>query len=167
MYELEDITEEKQEFSITDDLKAEWAVKIIKQEEAETQRLIDTIDQEIELLKVKKEQLQEQLANKTGFLKSKLADYFETVEKKELKTCFKYKLPSADLVFVKPTVKYERDNDKIISWLTENNKFDYIKKQDTIQIGILSDILIKFGQFRSKTLKKTIILRHPSELFQP
>lgn len=132
MYELEDITEEKQEFSITDDLKAEWAVKIIKQEEAETQRLIDTIDQEIELLKAKKERLQEQLINKTGFLKSKLADYFETVEKKELKTCFKYKLPSADLVFVKPTVQYERDNDKIISWLTENNKFDYIKTNPSV-----------------------------------
>ena len=59
MYDLEDIIEETQEFSITDDLKAEWAVKIIKQEEAETQRLVDTIDQEIELLKVKRGRLQE------------------------------------------------------------------------------------------------------------
>lgn len=132
MYELEDIADEKQEFTITDDLKAEWAVKIIKQEEAETQRLVETIEQEIELLKVKKERLQQQLGNKTAFLKGKLADYFETVEKKELKTCYKYKLPSADLVFVKPSIQYERDNDKILNWLMANSKFEYIKTNPSV-----------------------------------
>ena len=132
MYELEDITEEKQDFVVDSDSKADWCCKIIKQEQAEFERLSNTIDEEIEILKRKKEQLEQQLTNKTGYLKSKLADYFETVEKKELKTCFKYKLPSADLVFVKPTVQYERDNDKIISWLTENNKFDYIKTNPSV-----------------------------------
>ena len=36
-------------------------------------------------------------------------------------------MPSGDLVFVKPSVKYERDDAKIIDWLTNNNKMDYIK----------------------------------------
>lgn len=128
MYEIEDITDaEKQEFTVDSDSKADWCCKIIKQEEAETERLTKTIDEEIEMLKAKKERLQEQLLNKTAFLKGKLAQYFETVEKKELKTCLKYKLPSADLVFVKPAVQYERDNDKILSWLTEHSKYEYIK----------------------------------------
>ena len=54
-------------------------------------------------------------------------DYFRTVESKELKTCYKYKLPSGELVYKKETVKYERDDDKIIDWLTKNNKMEYIK----------------------------------------
>lgn len=128
MYDLEDITDaEKQTFVVDSDSKADWCCKIIKQEEAEVERLTNTIDEEIDMLKAKKERLQQQLISKTGFLKGKLADYFETVEKKELKTCFKYKLPSADLVFVKPSVKQERDDSKIIDWLTNNNKMDYIK----------------------------------------
>lgn len=133
MYDLEDITDnEKQEFVIDSDTKADWACKIIKKEEAEVERLSRTIDEEIEILENKKRRLSEQLVNKVGFLKSKLADYFETVEKKELKTCFKYRLPSADLVFVKPTIQYERDDTKIIDWLTEHNLVDYIKVKASV-----------------------------------
>lgn len=133
MYELEDISNnEKQKFVVDSDSKADWCCKIIKQEENEVLRLTKTIDEEIEMLKAKKDRLQEQLINKTSYLKSKLAQYFETVEKKELKTCFKYKLPSADLVFMKPSIQYERDNDKILSWLSEHNKFEYIKTNPTV-----------------------------------
>lgn len=132
MYELEDITNEKQEFIVDSDSKADWCVNIIKQEEAEFERLFNTIDEEIEMLKNKKERLKEQLQHKTSFLKGKLIEYFDTVEKKELKTCLKYKLPSADLVYVKPSIQYERDNEKIMSWLTEHNKLEYIKTNPSV-----------------------------------
>lgn len=132
MYEIEDITEQPDSFTIDSDSKADWACKIIKQEEAENERLNKAIDEEIEMLKNKKVRLQEQLQNKTAFLKGKLAQYFETVEKKELKTCFKYKLPTADLVYMKPSVQYERDNAKILNWLSEHNKFEYIKTNPTV-----------------------------------
>ena len=133
MYDIEDISDnEKQEFVVDSDSKADWCCKIIKQEQSEFERLSNTIDEEIQILKNKKERLQQQLENKTAFLKGKLADYFETVEKKELKTCYKYKLPSADLVFVKPSIQYERDNEKILNWLTENSKFEYIKTNPSV-----------------------------------
>lgn len=131
-YEIEDITNEKEPFRVDCDSKADWCVKIIKQEEAETERLIDTINQEIDILKAKKERLQSQLQSKTGFLKGKLAEYFDTVEKKELKTQLKYILPSGSLVFVKPSIRYDRDNEKILNWLTENNKYEYIKTNPTV-----------------------------------
>ena len=84
MYDIEDITDnENQEFVVDSDSKADWCCKIIKQEQAEVERLCTTIDEEIEILKAKKERLQQQLENKIGFLKGKLANYFETVEKKE------------------------------------------------------------------------------------
>lgn len=137
IYDLEDIyTEEveqgKEPFRVLDDKTADWCIKIIKQEEAETERLIDTINQEIDILKAKKERLQNQLQSKTGFLKGKLAEYFDIVEKKELKTQLKYTLPSGSLVFVKPSISYERDNEKILNWLTENNKYEYIKTNPSV-----------------------------------
>lgn len=133
IYEIEDIQEnEKEPFVISDDKKADWACKIIKQELAELERLHSVIDEEIEMLKEKKERLQSQYENKVGFLKGKLADYFATVEKKELKTHFTYKLPSATLAYIKPSIRYERDNDKIIQWLTDNNKYEYIKTNPSV-----------------------------------
>jgi phage host-nuclease inhibitor protein Gam len=132
LYDIDDIQQGNQGFIIDSDSKADWACKVIKSEQAETERLINAIDEEIEMLEEKKKYYTEQCCNKTAFLKNKLANYFETVEKKELKTCYKYKLPSADLVFMKPSVRYERDNDKILSWLTEHSKFEFIKTNPSV-----------------------------------
>lgn len=132
LYHLEDIAEENQEFICDTDAKADWCVKIIQKERAEVERLTKAIDDEIEMLKLKKQKMEEKLAYKTGFLQSKLFNYFKTVQSKELKTCYKYKLPSGELVYNKETVKYERDDDKIIQWLTDNNKMEYIKVKPSV-----------------------------------
>lgn len=132
MYDLEDVIEEKQEFVIDTDLKADWALKIIQKERQEVERLTKTIDEEIEVLKLKKQRITDSLDNKTGFLQGKLFEYFRTVESKELKTCYKYKLPSGELVYNKETVKYERDDEKIIQWLTDHNHMDYIKVKPSV-----------------------------------
>ena len=134
IYELEDICkeEEKEEFTIQDDGTANWAISCIKEEEKEFERLCNGIDEQIEMLKNKKEQLQNQLNNKTSFLKGKLAEYFDGVDKKELKLFYKYKLAAGELVLVKPSVRYERDNEKILNWLTENNKYEYIKTNPSV-----------------------------------
>lgn len=134
IYELEDICkeEEKEKFAIQDDGTANWAISCIKEDEKEFERLCNGIDEQIEMLKNKKEQLQKQLNNKTAFLKGKLADYFDKVDKKELKTCYKYKLANGELVFNKPTVKYERDDEKILKYLIDNNKFEYVKVRHSV-----------------------------------
>lgn len=132
MYDLEDITEEKQEFVIDTDTKADWALKIIQKERQEVARLTKTIDEEIEMLKLKKQRIVDGLDNKIGFLQSKLFDYFKIITPKESKTCYKYKLPSGELVYNKETIKYERDDEKIIQWLTDHNHMDYIKIKPSI-----------------------------------
>lgn len=132
IYDLEDVTEEKQEFVCDSDLKAEWLIKKIKENETECQRLTDIINQEIEILENKKQKLQNDLTNKNGWLKGRLVEYFDTVEKRELKSCFKYDLPSGSLILKKASVQYERDNEKILNWLTENNKYEYIKTNPTV-----------------------------------
>ena len=132
MYDLEDITEEKQEFVIDTDAKADWALKIIQNERKEVGRLTKTIDEEIEMLKLKKQRITDSLDSKIGFLQSKLFDYFKVITPKELKTCYKYKLPSGELVYNKETVKYEIDDEKIIQWLTDHNHMDYIKVKPSV-----------------------------------
>ena len=137
IYELEDIyTDEvqqgKEEFSIKDGKTADWAIKVIKQEQAENLRLQKIIDDEIELLKLKKQKIADSLENKIGYLQGKLFEYFQTVEARELKSCYKYKLPSGSLILNKETVKYERDEAKIIQWLTDNNKMEFVKVKASI-----------------------------------
>lgn len=148
IYDFDEIeTEEQQkEFKITDDAGAEWAIKKIKFEQANTERLIACIDEEIEQLKAKKEEIKNR--NNTGFLKGKLCEYFETVKAnaKETKTQLKYELPSGDLIFKKPQKSYERDDDKIMSYLSEHNLFQYIKTNPSVnwaelkKVDFLSDI---------------------------
>lgn len=132
MYEIEDIVEEKQGFVIDTDAKADWTLRVIQKERQEVERLAKTIDEEIEMLKLKKQRITDSLDNKIGFLQSKLFEYFNTVESRELKTCYKYKLPSGELVYNKETVKYERDDEKIIQWLTDHNHMDYIKIKPSV-----------------------------------
>lgn len=132
VYEIDDITEEKKEFVIDSDSKADWALSIIKQEQDEQQRLLNSIDEQIEILKAKRERIADN--DKCRFLKGKLNEYFESISegKRELKSCIKYKLANGELVYTKPKTNYERDNDKIISWLTEHNKFEYIKTNPSV-----------------------------------
>lgn len=142
IYDFDTIESEEQqkEFKITDDKGAEWAIKKIKFEQANTDRLIACIDDEIEQLKAKKEEIKNR--NNTAFLKGKLCEYFESVKNnaKETKTQLKYELPSGDLIFKKPSKSYERDNDKIIAWLTENNKFEYIKTNPSVDWAELKKV---------------------------
>lgn len=138
VYDIEDITEDKQEFVIDSDSKADWALSIIKQEQDEQNRLLASIDEQIEILKAKRERIADN--DKCRFLKGKLNEYFESLTdgKREMKTCIKYKLANGELVYKKPQIQYERDNDKIITWLSEHNKFEYIKTNPTVDWKELS-----------------------------
>lgn len=122
-----EIYEAEEGFIIDSDAKADWALNIINQERKEVERLSKAIDEEIEMLKLKKQRFEEGLDNKISYLQGKLFEYFNTIQPKNLKTCDKYKLPSGELVYSKEALKYERDDDKIIQWLTDNNKMEYIK----------------------------------------
>ena len=112
---------EDQGFVINNDNKASWALKVIKQEQEETERFLRTADKQIEDLTKKKEALKADLDRRTGYLKGLLYRYFETVPHKETKTQQTYKLLDGSLVYKKPSVKIvrpETDND-LIGYLEE------------------------------------------------
>lgn len=122
----ENINVEFPEFTIADDSAADWAVRKILEEEAERDRLIDLAKTQIEDLKATIEDLKERCENNTGFLKSKLAAYFETVPHKETKTQESYKLLSGKLVKKKAGFEYKYEEEELTKFLEAENMAEFI-----------------------------------------
>ena len=106
-----------EEFTIDNDNLADWAVRTIKSEEDETNRLIAIAEDQIEELNKKIQELTEKCEKKTKFLKTRLGLYFSTVPHKETKTQESYKLLSGSLVYKKPSQRINHDDDKLIAAL--------------------------------------------------
>lgn len=128
----EDKEEGKQEFKIDSDLLANWSIKKIKQETEEHDRLVEIAKGEIEELNRQIALLDKALENKTGYLKSKLQEYFMTVEHKETKTQESYKLLSGSLVFKKPSQKMVPDKDKLLAYVKEHNMPEFVKVKEEV-----------------------------------
>ena len=90
--------EVREQFEITDDSTAEWALKKIIEAKKERQRLLDLVDAEKQNLDIKKEQINKRYETDTGFLLSKLNTYLDTVDRKKTKTQETYQLLSGKLV---------------------------------------------------------------------
>jgi hypothetical protein len=79
LYDIDDIQQGNQGFIIDSDSKADWACKVIRSEQAEAERLINAIDEEIAMLNEKKKLIEGQFETKTAYLKSKLQMYFRVL----------------------------------------------------------------------------------------
>lgn len=111
---------EKNEWKITSDTEADWALKKIKDSDAEFERLKkiadDTIDDTLRMLDHHKESHD----NEVAYLKAKLEEYFNTVPHKKTKTQESYKLLSGSLVRKRGTEEFHRDDKVLIDYLSEN-----------------------------------------------
>lgn len=125
-----DQSEEK--FVIDNDKKAEWALEQIKEKEEECTRLINLALEKIQDLNMQIVELNNKCANETGYYKGLLAEYFNTVPHKETKTQESYQLLSGKLVYKKPSVKINHDDEKLIEWLSET---EYVETKQTIKWG--------------------------------
>lgn len=124
---LEEDIEVTETFKIDTDALADWALRKIKEERAEADRIIQIGNDQIEEIKMKQDMIKERAENKCKYLLHLLSDYFASVPHKETKTQESYKLLSGSLVMKKPTVKFER-NEKVFSeWLSDNGYEEYIE----------------------------------------
>lgn len=140
--------ETREEFQITDDKTAEWAIKKIKAAEDEYVRLMELVQAERKELDRKAEELSKHLESETGYLKGLLFKYFETVEKKETKTQQSYKLLSGSLVLRKSSVKIVKpDETKLVEFM-ENNGYENLveTKKSAKWSDFKKEIEIKDGQ---------------------
>ena len=123
---------EQEGFTIDNDQKANWAIKKIREEIAEADRLKAIIIAERESLAEKEKAIDEKLDNETKYLKGLLFRYFESVKHKETKTQETYKLLDGSLVFKKPSVKIVKpeSDDQLVSYLEQGQPdlIDTIKK---------------------------------------
>ena len=117
-------------FVIDDDNKADWALKKIKEEKIQTDRLKAIALNQIVELQNKMVELDNEYDRKTSFLKEQLKNYFASIDegKKETKTQYSYRLLSGTLVFKKPSKKINKtDDEAVIEYLAESGRDEFIK----------------------------------------
>lgn len=137
LLEMLDEAIEQSEFKIDTDQKAEWALNIIREEQAEAQRLINVCNSQILHYQNEIKKVQEKLENKTGNLKAMLFEYLQTVPHKATKTQETYTLPSGKLKLKYPQPEYKRDEATLIKWLKDRDMTDYIKVSESPKWGEL------------------------------
>lgn len=113
---------ESDRFVIDDDGKADWAVRKIREAEAE-------IIQWRSYYKDALEKIEKRQQSRIEYLKAMLAAYFDTVPHHETKTQASYQLPSGKLVLKVGGPKFTTDDAVLAAWLKENNMTDLIKTE--------------------------------------
>ena len=108
------------EFSINDDNLADWAIGKIATEKSECDRLIRACEYKISIFEEKIIKYRKRFENKTGYLRSKLMEYFDGVPHKATKTQETYKLPSGTLKRKLSKQDYVHDDEVLTKWLKDN-----------------------------------------------
>jgi len=135
-----------EEFNITDDKTADWAVRKIAEEEAEYERLKTLACEQIDEITEKVEAAKKRFDSNTNYLRSKLAEYFQGVPHKVTKTTEKYALLSGTLVLKKSSKKPKQDADKLTEWLAANGYTDFIKTEQSPIWGEFKKLLDCSGE---------------------
>ena len=118
-YEAENEFDSEQ-FEITDDATAEWAIKKVLAAKKEKERLSSLIEAERAELDRKQEKIEKRYETETGFLLFKLNAYLDTVDRKKTKTQETYQLLSGKLVRKFAKKKLVADETALLEWCKEN-----------------------------------------------
>ena len=129
-------------FVIDNDIKANWALKKIKESTAEHDRLKAIIEDERRDLMEKAEAIDAKLEHDVSYLKGLLFNYFNTVEHKATKTQESYKLLDGSLVYKVPTRKIvkPKDEGRMIEYL-EKTAPEFVKTEKKVAWGDFKDSL--------------------------
>lgn len=135
-----------QRWSITDDGCADWALKKIKTEKDELDRITALAEQEIARLKEQVEKAQRRYEQNTAFLTSMLEQFFGTVEHKKTKTGTEtYRLLHGQLVRKPAGFKPAPDHEKLVPWLRANGYEGLVKVKEEAAWGELKKKLTFTG----------------------
>ena len=129
----------EERFKIEDDMTAEWAMEQIRNAEAEKAKWKEFYDSRY---KAVCETCDLTISNMESLLQS----YFATVPHKVTRTQENYALPSGKLVFKKQDVEYERDDEKIIEWLKQNNGESFVKTKEVLDWSALKKSVTVLGE---------------------
>ena len=114
-------------FTVKDDNTADWALRAIRDDEAERDRLIAIANHQIEELNAQIEEIREKYDRKTAFLKACLAMYMNDVPHKETKTQETYQLLTGKLVLKKASQKMVPNDEALVKYLETEKCSELIK----------------------------------------
>jgi predicted component of type VI protein secretion system len=118
-----------QAFVVDSDVKAEWALKKIKEEKAECNRFVAVCQEMINDYMLRIETAQTKLESDISYLRQQLMNYFNTVEKRATKTQESYRLPSGTLILKKQNPDFVRDHDKLLQSVKALGLTSYVKSE--------------------------------------
>lgn len=125
--------EEKETWSIKNDLEADWALDKIRDSKAEYSRFKMVVDAKIDQLMAAMEKQEKEMQREIEFFQSKLEEYFNTLDEKsvkETKTLRKYKLPSGTLKVKKGKWDFKYSKNDLLEHARAEGKKEYIKVKE-------------------------------------
>lgn len=125
-------------FAVTDDKKAEWALKKIREAEADKEMWKAYYAEQLEKI--------EKSADDTiSYMTHLLEAYFETVPHSVTKGGQeKYKLPSGELVFTAAKLDYERDEETLLDWCRREAP-EFVKTRESVDWAALKKRITETG----------------------
>lgn len=137
---------QQERWRIADDGCADWALKKIKAEKDELDRLTELANAEIARLQDKLAKAQRRYEQNTAFLTSMLGEYFQTVPHKKTKTGTEtYQLLNGKLQMKPAAVKLVPDDAKLLEWLKQSGRGEMITVKESPQWGELKKQISTVG----------------------
>lgn len=119
-----DLTED---FRIDNDNKADWALRVIRDNNAERDRLINIAKAQIDELNAQIEEITTKYDSKSSYLKNLLAEYVMSVPRKETKTQETYQLLTGKLIVKKASQKMVPNDEALVKYLESEKLPELIK----------------------------------------
>ena len=123
------------EFRIDSDVKAEWAVRKLRDMRAERDRLVDTMRAVMDEYAKRIAEEEEKYERRAVRMRNMLEDYFESVPHKVTKTQESYQLPSGRLVLKAMEPEFRRDEAALVDWLKAGEMDSCIETRTAVKWG--------------------------------
>lgn len=149
--------EQRQQFRITDESMADWAVRKIakaRQEFAEAEKAADEQIQRIGDWLARKKRDMERTEEFFGGL---LRAYYQPQHEADPKRRKTFRLPSGQVQFRAQQPEYKRDDEQLLKWLKANGRESYIVTKESPAWGELKKILKQHGEHMIDTESGEIV----------
>lgn len=117
--------EQRGQFIIDDDQKANWALRKIRQLQEKRVANIELAENEIERINMWLDDINSELEQSIDFFTGLLEQYHRRIFEQDPKAKT-IKLPYGKLKMRNQQPEYRRDDEKLLSWLKQTGKTDYI-----------------------------------------
>ena len=121
---------ESQEWRISNDVTADWAISRIEEEKKEYERLEKLANEQILAIQEKLKVAENRYENRTKFLKSKLQEYFYTVPAKATKTNKSYRLLNGSLVMKLGSTSMKKNDKELVEFLRKSGNEEMIQMEE-------------------------------------